>query len=120
MIAMAVSIMVGIGSILLLAAGALTVVRMSRGPSSLDRVVAADVLVAVVIAGLALEAIINRHTTTLPVMLVLSLLGFAGSVSIARFVADRDTAGKWNVPDPHAERVDPRPEPVEGREGEHR
>ena len=88
-----VMIMVGVGRG---AAGrrprALTVARMSRGPSSLDRVVAADVLVAVVIAALALEAIVNDHATTLPVMLVLSLLGFAGSVSIARFVADRDSA----------------------------
>ncbi len=76
---------------------------MSRGPSSLDRVVAADVLVSVIIAGLAAEAIVNDHTTTLPVMLVLSLLGFAGSVSIARFVADRDKATRWNVPDPERE-----------------
>ena len=30
-------------------------------------------------------------------MLVLSLLGFAGSVSIARFVADRDKAVRWDV-----------------------
>jgi multicomponent Na+:H+ antiporter subunit F len=30
-------------------------------------------------------------------MLVLSLLGFAGSVSIARFVADRDKATRWDV-----------------------
>ena len=70
---------------------------MSRGPSSLDRVVAADVLIAVVIAALALEAVLNDHGTTLPVMLVLSLLGFAGSVSIARFVADRDKATRWDV-----------------------
>ena len=66
--------------------------------------VAADVLIAVVIAALALEAIVNDHSTTLPVMLVLSLLGFAGSVSIARFVADRDKATRWNVepPEPRA------------------
>ena len=54
-------------------------------------------LVAVVIAALALEAILNDHSTTLPVMLVLSLLGFAGSVSIARFVADSDKATRWDV-----------------------
>ena len=77
----------------------LTVARMARGPSSLDRVVAADVLVAVVIATLAAEAILNDHATTLPVMLVLSLLGFAGAVSIARFVAERDKAARWNVQD---------------------
>ncbi len=87
-----------VGSALMLSVAAgLTVFRMSRGPSSLDRVVAADVLIAVVIATSALDAIINDHSTTLPVMLVLSLLGFAGSVSIARFVADRDKATRWNV-----------------------
>jgi multicomponent Na+:H+ antiporter subunit F len=59
--------------------------------------------VAVVIAGLALEAIVNDHATTLPIMLVLSLLGFAGSVAIARFVADRDKATRWEVIDPERE-----------------
>ena len=98
-----IMIMVSVAAVLLLIAAALTVLRMSRGPSSLDRVVAADVLVAVVIAALALEAIVNRHTTTLPVMLVLSLLGFAGSVAIARFVADRDKATRWEVDDPERE-----------------
>jgi multicomponent Na+:H+ antiporter subunit F len=94
MVDLVVMIMVALAAIMLMVAAMLTVVRMSRGPSSLDRVVAADVLVAVVIAGLAAEAIINHHITTLPVMLVLSLLGFAGSVSIARFVADRDHAAQ--------------------------
>ena len=94
-----VLVMVGIGAVLLLGAAILTVARMSRGPSSLDRVVAADVLVAVVIATLAAEAIVNDHATTLPVMLVLSLLGFAGAVSIARFVAERDLTGRWRDAD---------------------
>jgi len=107
-VSMAVLVMVSIGAVLLTIAAALTVMRMSRGPSSLDRVVAADVLVAVVIAGLALEAIYNDHTTTLPVILVLSLLGFAGSVSIARFVADRDKAVRWDVADPVRETRPPK------------
>jgi multicomponent Na+:H+ antiporter subunit F len=89
--------MVAASALMLFIAAVLTVIRMSRGPSSLDRVVAADVLIAVVIATAALDAILNDHSTTLPVMLVLSLLGFAGSVSIARFVADRDKATRWNV-----------------------
>ncbi len=111
MINLVIMIMVGIAAALLMAAAALTVMRMSRGPSSLDRVVAADVLTAVVIAGLALEAIVNNHTTTLPVMLVLSLLGFAGSVSIARFVADRDKAIRWDVNEPERETRPPRGHP---------
>jgi multicomponent Na+:H+ antiporter subunit F len=95
----AVLVMVGLGAVLLVAAAILTIARMARGPSSLDRVVAADVLVAVVIATLAAEAIVNDHATTLPVMLVLSLLGFAGAVSIARFVAERDLAVRGREPD---------------------
>jgi multicomponent Na+:H+ antiporter subunit F len=86
-------------AVLLVTSAALVLIRIERGPSTLDRVVAADVMVVVVIGGLALEAAIDRHATTLPIMVVLSLLGFAGSISLARFVADRDKARKWNVPD---------------------
>jgi multicomponent Na+:H+ antiporter subunit F len=71
-------------------AAMLLVARISLGPTMLDRVVALDVLVAVVICGLALEAAIHRHTTTLPILGVLSLLGFVGSVSIARFTRGSD------------------------------
>lgn len=71
-------------------AALLLVVRISLGPTMLDRVVALDVLVAVVICGLALEAAVRRHTTTLPILGVLSLLGFVGSVSVARFTPGSD------------------------------
>jgi multicomponent Na+:H+ antiporter subunit F len=71
-------------------AALLLVVRITRGPTMLDRVVALDVLVAVVICGLALEAAVNRHSTTLPILGVLSLVGFVGSVTIARFTPGSD------------------------------
>ena len=64
--------------------------------------------IAVVIAGLAMEAISTTTRTTLPVMLVLSLLGFAGSVSIARFVADRDQAPQVGRPIGPVDRSDAR------------
>jgi len=75
---------------LLTVAALLLVARISLGPTMLDRVVALDVLVAVVICALALEAAVRRHTTTLPILGVLSLLGFVGSVSIARFTRGSD------------------------------
>jgi multicomponent Na+:H+ antiporter subunit F len=75
--------MLGVAALLLVA-------RISLGPTMLDRVVALDVLVAVVICALGLEAAIHRHTTTLPILVVLSLLGFVGSVSIARFTRGSD------------------------------
>lgn len=91
-------VIIVIGVVFLAAAAVLTLVRMARGPSTLDRVVATDVIIAIVIAALAMEAALNHHSTTIPVMLVLSLLGFSGSLSMARFVADRDKAKKWDVP----------------------
>ncbi|MFC7545461.1 monovalent cation/H+ antiporter complex subunit F [Plantactinospora sp. GCM10030261] len=60
-------------------------VRLVRGPAVLDRIVAAEVLLTLMVAAVGAEAAINRHTTTLPVLGVLSLLGFVGSVSIVRF-----------------------------------
>ena len=84
---------VAICTALLTVAALLLVARISLGPTMLDRVVALDVLVAVVICALALEAAVNRHTTTLPILVVLSLLGFVGSVSIARFTRGSDDVG---------------------------
>lgn len=77
------------GAALAIAAG-LTMVRIVRGPTVLDRVVALDVLVSVVVCALGLEAAYNRHTTTVPIMVSLGLVGFVGSVSVARFVAKDD------------------------------
>jgi multicomponent Na+:H+ antiporter subunit F len=33
---------------------------------------------------------VHRHTTTLPILVVLSLLGFVGAVSVARFTTGSD------------------------------
>jgi multicomponent Na+:H+ antiporter subunit F len=80
-----------VGCIAALAVGAvLLVIRVTRGPTMLDRVVALDVLVAVLICGLGVEAAVHRHTTTLPILVVLSLVGFVGSVSMARFTRGSD------------------------------
>ena len=65
----------------------LALVRLYRGPSLLDRVVAADMLLATMVGAVGAEAAVNRHSTTLPVLVVLSLLGFVGSVSLVRFAA---------------------------------
>jgi multicomponent Na+:H+ antiporter subunit F len=68
-------------------AAVLSIVRIVRGPSALDRAVAMDVLLSCAIGGIGLEAAYGRHGTTIPVLAVLALLGFVGSVAIARFGA---------------------------------
>jgi len=71
----------------LLAAGAvLALVRLALGPSLLDRVVATDTLLVIISAGLAVYAALERDPTLVPVLVVVALLAFVGSVSIARYV----------------------------------
>ena len=72
------------------ASALVTLWRIVVGPSILDRAVAADVLLTLVMCALGAEMAINHHTRTLPVLLIIAALGVFGSVSIARWVARRD------------------------------
>jgi multicomponent Na+:H+ antiporter subunit F len=89
--------MIAVGAIcavLLSITGALCIVRIVRGPTMLDRTVAADVFVAASAGAIGVEAAVGRHNTTLSILVVLALVAFLGSVSIARFASpdtDRST-----------------------------
>ncbi|MFI9642975.1 monovalent cation/H+ antiporter complex subunit F [Micromonospora sp. NPDC051925] len=74
-------------TVLLSVTALLALARIYRGPSLLDRVIAADLLLATMLGAVGAEAAVNRHATTLPVLVVLSLLGFVGSVALVRFAA---------------------------------
>lgn len=68
-------------------------VRLERGPGMLNRLVAMDVITAAVIAILATISAVSERWDLIPVMVVLALIGFIGSVAVARFaVADRGEA----------------------------
>lgn len=71
-------------------AALVTMWRIVRGPSILDRAVASDVLLTEVMCVLGAEMAINQHTRSLPVLLIIAAVGVFGSISIARFVARRD------------------------------
>lgn len=71
-------------------AALLTLWRIVIGPSILDRAVASDVLLTLVMCVLGADMAINHHTRTLPVLLIIAAVGVFGSISIARFVARRD------------------------------
>lgn len=78
----AIGVMLGVAALL-------GVTRMLIGPSILDRALSVDVLLASALTGLGVYAAFHRDPTILPTLLVLSLLGFVGSVSVAKFVAKR-------------------------------
>ncbi|WP_449374359.1 monovalent cation/H+ antiporter complex subunit F [Arthrobacter psychrolactophilus] len=82
-------VVVIIVTVLLSLASAGTIYRIAKGPSLLDRVIAADVLLAIFGAALATEMAMNRHIDNLALLVVLTVIGFIGSVTVARFVAHR-------------------------------
>ena len=70
-------------------AALLVLVRLVRGPSVPDRIVALDTLLQVVVAGIAVGAAATRDGSFLAVLVAVALLGFVGSVTVARFIERR-------------------------------
>ena len=68
-------------------AAAIVLVRLFRGPTNLDRIVAAEILMVIVIAGVAAESAWQRTATNLPLLLILGLVGFVGGVAVTRFMS---------------------------------
>jgi multicomponent Na+:H+ antiporter subunit F len=80
-------IVVWVAAFAMLSGGAaLALVRVWRGPSLLDRVVATETLLAIVAGGVAVYAALARDATVVPVLVVVALLGFLGAVAAARYV----------------------------------
>jgi multicomponent Na+:H+ antiporter subunit F len=71
---------------LLAAAGLLTLLRLLRGPTTLDRITALDVLVVLIVCGGALYAAVNRDSSNIPLVAAVALTGFVGSATAARLV----------------------------------
>lgn len=89
---MTVVIAVAVG--MLVVAAALVLWRMVAGPTPLDRIIAADVMVGIVIASVGITAVVSGNGTGLPILLGLSLIGFTGAVGVARLIASPSTVRK--------------------------
>ncbi len=75
-------------TVLLVAAG-LALIRLLRGPTLADRMVALDSLLLTIASGIAVNAAATGTGEFLDVMIVVALLGFIGSVTVARFIERR-------------------------------
>jgi len=71
--------MFGIGAML-------AAIRLVKGPTQIDRAVALDVLLAIVVGVIVLLAVVSDSSITLVIAVVVSLLGFLGSASLARLL----------------------------------
>lgn len=77
------------GFAMIFASVALAVIRLVRGPSLPDRVVALDLMTVVIVAFCGLAAIRARDAAFVDVAVVLALVGFLATVALARFAERR-------------------------------
>jgi len=84
----------------LFAAGALlTLYRIVRGPSILDRMIASDVLLTTLILVVGAEMVWNGHTRTIPVMLVIAATAVFATIAVARYVSKQDLSTRREITD---------------------
>jgi multisubunit Na+/H+ antiporter MnhF subunit len=70
-------------------AGALFLVRMLIGPTLADRVNALNGLLVVGICAIAASAVHTKQGAFLPILVVITLVGFVGTAMVARFIERR-------------------------------
>jgi len=72
-------ILFGLGAVL-------AAIRLVRGPTQIDRAVALDVMLAIVVGVIVLLAAVSGSGITLVIAVVVSLLGFIGSAGLAKLL----------------------------------
>ncbi|MEP9385630.1 cation:proton antiporter [Mesorhizobium sp. KR9-304] len=70
----------------------LTVLRVLKGPTLPDRILALDMLVAIGVGFLAVTGIGSGVTFNVDIAIALGLVGFLATVAFARFVLSRSKA----------------------------
>lgn len=76
---------VDLGAALVIIAAVLSFVRLVKGPSLVDRVVALDMMTVTIVAFCGVAAIRFDEPAFLDVALALALVGFLATVALARF-----------------------------------
>ena len=74
---------------LLALAGVLALARVGRSGSLPDKVLGADTLILVLAGGIAAGAGVREDPSFLDALVVVTLLGFAGTITVARYVERR-------------------------------
>ncbi len=77
------------GSLLALA-GVLVLVRLLRGPSRYDRLVALDTLVVVLVCGVAVWSAYHRSAADIVLLTLIVLVGLLSSLTAARLLPEEE------------------------------
>lgn len=97
----------GVALALLVGAGALCLVRMISASSAADRMIALETLLVTTVSGIAVFAVRADATHFLTVLVVTSLVGFVGTVTVARFIERRGARQPGPSPRRTARRTTP-------------
>lgn len=84
--------MIAIGwicGVMLATAGILTTVHVIRARNLADRAIGIDMLIAIVLNGLAVGIAVTVDALSAALVLIIGLLAFLGSVTIARYIEER-------------------------------
>lgn len=84
--------MILVAGALLGMAGVLLVVRLLRGPTVADRVIAADALLVTAMCGVLLAAAQAESPIGIDTVLVVALLGFIATGVLARYIERRGSS----------------------------
>lgn len=101
------SMAIQISLLLILLGLAIALIRLVRGPSLADRVVALDMMTVTIISFCGVYAVFMDEPSFLDVAIVLALVGFLATVALARYAEKR-------LQQEDAERADPEKEHSDG------
>lgn len=86
------TIAIAICSVLLVTGAGLALYRAQKGPTMLDRTIALDIIITSLICGAGIYIAVFKRTDVVPILVALSMVGFIGSTTIARFAAGEPDA----------------------------
>ncbi len=78
-----------VSGVMLALAGLLTTVHVIRSRNLADRAIGVDMLIAVVLNSLAVAIALTQDDLVAALLLIIGLLAFLGSVTIARYIEER-------------------------------
>ena len=91
---------IDLGFVALVVSLVLAFVRLLRGPSLPDRVVALDMMTVLIVAFCGLFAIFSGDRAFLDVAVVMALIGFLATVALARYAERRSARSRYDEAGP--------------------
>lgn len=68
-------------------------IRIVRGPTILDRMVASDVMLTTLMLAVGTDMVVRGHTDTIPLMIGIAATATFATIVVARYVRRRATLG---------------------------